>query len=88
MSKVAVESWNFHGFMSGDADNAIIEFINPKRCYKFGKYSIVNMYNESRVNRMGWPVSRYKMQVVTEEEAEALKATLKFDEFNKVYREV
>jgi hypothetical protein len=87
-SKIAVESWNFHGFMSGDKDNEVIEFIDSKRVYKFAEYNFWNMYNEGRVNRMGWPVSRYKMQVVTEEEAEALKAMLKFDSFYKVYREI
>lgn len=81
------ESWCFHGFSGTGAPgfDDTTEYVGPP-VFRFVSYSPDTTYDSSRVNRMGWPVSRYAIEIVTEDEMAALIKGARWDDYYHVYR--
>lgn len=82
------ESWRFHGFRgSGSIYDicSIEEYKSPDICYRILKYDESIIYDVNRVNKLGWPVSEYKIEQISSDAAEYLENN-KWDDYYKCYR--
>ena len=84
-SKLIKESWNFHGFQSGETSDSIEEYISPVVWFRIVN-SKKQLIGPDKVQRLGWPVSNYKIEKISQEEAESLKSSSTYDDFYKSYR--
>jgi hypothetical protein len=81
------ESWQFHGFQSGP-NGEIEKVVLSPRSFRIVTYNSSLRYDIDRVNRMGWPVSQYKIEKISKEEAIKLAQENKYDSYYKCFREI
>src|SRR5688500_1727528 len=77
------ESWCFHGFGSGSIlPNTVrvndMEFKNLDKLFRLFQYHPNLRLSVDRVNRLGWPVSDYEAEIISEEEVNKLKGDPKY----------
>lgn len=70
------ESWCFHGFGYG-IDNITrisnIEYKDNDKVFRLLQYNPHLRLDINRVNRMGWPVSDYEIEIITQDEVNKLE---------------
>lgn len=82
------ESAYFHGIRGSGANFPFDaeEYVGRNPNFRFFTYLRGMKLDIARFENMGWPVSRYEIEIVTPEQAESLKAAAKYDEYYSHYR--
>lgn len=61
------ESWHFHGFCGSGSIFDAQEYVDKDLSFRFVRFDGSQVFEESRVNRQGWPISSYEIEVVNED---------------------